>query len=159
MMKRMIAAVLGVFFWSVLGWSQQADVAAKLGYPQMILYNGKIVTMDDSSFESKVGTIVQAMAIRDGRILTTGTDAQIQALTGPRTKAINRRGGRALPSFIMAQEHPTDWVFAEPRAFRHVLPGDDVILSRWMPSVPPRQQLSLFEPMIREAKYVDPSGH
>ena len=150
-MKQALIPVLGLVLFALAAGAQNVDVPSQLGYPQMIVFNGKIVTMDDSSFESKVGTIVQAMAIRDGRILTTGTDAQIQALTGPRTKAINLKGRTVLPSFIMAQEHPTDWVFAEPRAFRHVLPGDDVILSRWMPSVPPRQQLALFEPMIREA--------
>ena len=62
-------------FLSARSWAQSPPVAAQLGYPQMIVYNGKVVTMDDDSFESRVGTIVQAMAIRDGKILATGTTA------------------------------------------------------------------------------------
>ena len=58
--------------------AQNSDLPTRLGYPQMIVYNGKIVTMDDGSFESRVGTIVQAMAIRDGRILATGSNADIR---------------------------------------------------------------------------------
>jgi len=54
-------AVWSVCCFSAWGQGQKADVAALLGYPQVIVYNGKIVTMDDASFESKVGTIAQAM--------------------------------------------------------------------------------------------------
>lgn len=150
-MKHVLTLVLGLVLLAVGAEAQNADVPGQLGYPQMIVYNGKIVTMDDSSFESKVGTIVQAMAIRDGKILATGTNAKIKALVGPSTKTIDLKGRTAMPSFILAQEHPTDWVFSEPHAFRHILPGDDVIISRWMPSVPGEQQLAMFEPMMREA--------
>ena len=138
---------------SVGGWAQQVDVAAKLGYPQMVLYNGKIVTMDDSSFESKVGTIVQAMAVRDGKILATGTDAAIRPLAGPQTKVIDLKGRMVTPSFIITHEHPMDWAFQEPRAMTHVFPNDnnDVVIHRWMPNLPPKEQLARFEPMLKEA--------
>src|SRR3972149_8070551 len=75
-----------VMFWSVLGWAQQSNVtanlAATLGVPEMILHNGKIVTMDNTSFESQVGTIVQAIAIRGDRILARGLNAEMRALAG-----------------------------------------------------------------------------
>ena len=136
---------------SAWGWAQQVDVAARLGYPQMIVYNGKIVTMDDASFESRVGTIAQAMAIRDGKILEMGTNAEVRALAGPQTRQIDLKGRTVLPSFIMTHEHPTDWAFQEPRAITHVLPNDDVIIHRWLPDLPPKEQLALFEPTFREA--------
>jgi len=66
----------------------------------MILYNGKIETMDDASFESRVGTIVQAMAIRDGKILATGTNEEIQSRPLPHkilfflTQGMNRYNDR-----------------------------------------------------------------
>lgn len=42
-------------------WGQdRSSIAAKLGYPELIVYNWKIVTMDDPSFEPRVGTIIQA---------------------------------------------------------------------------------------------------
>jgi predicted amidohydrolase YtcJ len=133
------------------GWAQQVDVAAKLGYPQMILYNGKIVTMDDASFTPSVGTTVQAMAVRDDKILATGPNADVRALAGPQTKQIDLKGRTVIPSLIMTHEHPTDWAFIEPRGFRHVLPNDDVIVSRWMPNVPPKEQLAQFDGVLKEA--------
>jgi predicted amidohydrolase YtcJ len=136
---------------SLGGWAQQVDVAAKLGYPQMILYNGKIVTMDDASFTPSVGTTVQAMAVRDDKILATGPNADVRALAGPQTKQIDLKGRTVIPSLIMTHEHPTDWAFIEPRGFRHVLPNDDVIVSRWMPNVPPKEQLAQFDGVLKEA--------
>jgi predicted amidohydrolase YtcJ len=142
------AAVLSV---PVSVRAQNADVAAKLGYPQMILYNGKIVTMNDASFASSIGSTVQAMAVRDGLILATGTTAEIRPLAGPQTKSIDLKGRTVIPSLLLTHEHPTDWAFIEPRAFRHILPNDDVIVARWLPSVPPRDQLAKFEPLMKDA--------
>ncbi|MBI3896303.1 MAG: amidohydrolase family protein [Acidobacteria bacterium] len=150
MTKQALALMAVVFFCATGGKTQNVNVAAILGYPQTIVYNGKIVTMDDSSFESKVGTIVQAMAIRDTKILATGSNAEIRALAGPQTKQIDLKGRTVLPSFILTHEHPMDWVFTEPRAFRHVMPNDDVIISRWLPNRPPKEQLALVEPLMRE---------
>lgn len=131
--------------------AQNFDLPTRLGYPQMIVYNGKIVTMDDDSFESRVGTIVQAMAIRDGRILATGSSAEIRALAGPKTKVIDAKGRTVLPSFIMTHEHPTDWVFQEPRAITHVLPNDNLVIHRWLPNLPPKNQLAQFDSTLRDA--------
>lgn len=150
-MKKVLMINLAFVLCGVAASAQNASVAAKLGYPQMIVYNGKIVTMDDASFEPRVGTIVQAMALRSGRILATGTNADVRALAGPDTKQIDLKGRTVLPALIATHEHPTDWAFIEPRAFRHVFPNDDVIISRWIDSVPAKQQLAAFEPIVREA--------
>ena len=135
-------------------FAQGNDVAAQLGYPQMILVNGKIVTMDDDSFESRVGTIVEAMAVRDDKILATGTSADLRRLAGPATKVIDLQGRTVLPSFIITHEHPTDWAFQEPRALTHVMthvmPDDDPVIHRWMPNIAPKEQLARFEPMMQE---------
>ena len=150
-MKAILAFLLVTILSSAAAQAQNASVAAKLGYPQMILYNGKIVTMDDDSFDSRVGTIVEAMAVRDGRILATGKNAEIRALAGPSTKSIDLRGRTTMPSFIITHEHPTDWAFQEPRAMSHVLPNDDVVIHRWMPNIAPKEQLAKFLPMMQEA--------
>lgn len=153
MAKKLILIAFVTIAIDVCGWAQQSAVSAKLGYPQMILYNGKIVTMDDSSFDSKVGSIVQAMAVRDARILATGTDAEVRLLAGPQTKVIDLEGRTVLPSFIITHEHPMDWAFQEPRAMTHVFPDDDneVVIHRWMPNLPPKEQLALFDPMMQAA--------
>lgn len=153
MAKKLILIAFVTIAIEVCGWAQQASISAKLGYPQMILYNGKIVTMDDSSFDSKVGSIVKAMAVRDARILATGTDAEVRLLAGPQTKVIDLEGRTVLPSFIITHEHPMDWAFQEPRAMTHVFPDDDneVVIHRWMPNLPPKEQLALFDPMMQAA--------
>jgi len=132
-MKKLLAFGFAVVFAGATATAQQVNVPARLGYPQTILYNSKIVTMDDASFESRVGTIVQAMAIRDGKILATGTNADVRALAGPETKVIDLKGRMVLPSFIHTHEHPTDWVWTEPEALKHVLPQDtDFLMVRWL---------------------------
>ncbi|MBI3896603.1 MAG: amidohydrolase family protein [Acidobacteria bacterium] len=150
-MKRVKVWLIVMVFSGSGGWAQQADIAAKLGFPQTILYNGKIVTMDSESFGSNPGTIVQAMAIRNDKILATGNNAEIRALAGPQTRQIDLKGREVLPNFMLTHEHPTDWVFIEPRAFRHVLPNDDVIVSRWMPNLPPKEQMAKFDGVVKEA--------
>ena|ERR1051326_800986 len=120
-MKRAILAFMLILFLAGMHAAAQGpNIAADLGYPDMILYNGKVVTMDDSSFGPAVGTIAQAMAIRNGRILRTGTSAQIQALAGPKTTKVDLKGREVLPSFIHTHEHPTDWVWTEQIGRAHV---------------------------------------
>jgi predicted amidohydrolase YtcJ len=146
------AAILFALLCSPLGLSAQStDVAARLGYPQVIFHSGKIVSMNDASFESNIGTVAQAMAVRDDKILAMGTNADVRALAGPQTKVIDLKGRTMMPSLIMTHEHPTDWAFIEPRAFLHALPNDDVIISRWMPSVPPKQQIAALDGMLKDA--------
>ncbi|MBI3894774.1 MAG: hypothetical protein HY313_02470, partial [Acidobacteria bacterium] len=63
-MKRVAGRLLIIILCSVGGWAQTVNAPAELvNYPQMILYNGKIVTMNDTTFTSNVGTIAQAMAV------------------------------------------------------------------------------------------------
>ncbi|MCH7979067.1 MAG: amidohydrolase family protein [Acidobacteria bacterium] len=151
MMRKTMTALLVLILCNTWGWAQQTDVNSLLGHPQMILHNGKIVSMDDDSFEARVGTITQAMAVRDGKILATGSNDVIRALAGPETQSIDLQGRTVLPSLILTHEHPTDWMFQEPRAITHVLPNDDMVIHRWLPSIPPKQQLALFDTVMQEA--------
>ena len=133
-------------------WAQEADIASRLGYPELIIYNGKIVTMDDSSFQSTVGTIVQAMAVRGQKILSVGTNDEIRSLAGPPTRQIDLRGRTVLPGFIMTHEHPTDWTFAEPEALKHVLPeNNDLLIVVWLPAVPAQAQFEMLGLELKQA--------
>ena len=51
----------------------------------------------------------------------------------------------------MTHKHPTDWAFQEPKALTHALGDVDIIIHRWMPNVPPKEQLALFEPIMQQA--------
>ncbi len=73
-MSRKLVQVAVVFVMSLPAWTQELErVPAELvGFPEMILVNGKIIAVDDHSFTSRLGTIAQAMAIRDGKVLAGG---------------------------------------------------------------------------------------
>jgi len=64
-----------------------------------ILVNGKVVTMDAAD------TIVQAVAVKDDRILQTGTTDKIRALAGPKTQTIDLRGRVLTPGLIDPHNH------------------------------------------------------
>ncbi len=67
----------------------------------MILRNGKIVTVDEAIGE------VQAIAIRGDRILAVGSNAQMKALTDDSTMIIDLQGKLAIPGFIEGHGHFT----------------------------------------------------
>ncbi|MBI3939985.1 MAG: amidohydrolase family protein [Acidobacteria bacterium] len=80
---------------TLLGQSLPPELA-QYAYADMILYNGKVLTVDDKF------TIAQAVAVRDGKILAVGDSALIQKLAGPKTDRIDLRGNTLTPGFIDA---------------------------------------------------------
>ena len=71
--------------------------------PDIVLVNGKIVTVDDRF------TIAQALAIKGERILKVGTTAEVEALRGPQTRVIDLAGRTVIPGLIDNHAH---WVRA-----------------------------------------------
>ena len=59
--------------------------------PDLILYNGKIVTVD-SRF-----SIVEAVAVYDGKFAATGSSASIRELAGKHTRTVDLRGRCLVP--------------------------------------------------------------
>ncbi len=66
---------------------------------QMVLVHGKIITVDIAD------SVAQAIAIRDGKILKVGTDADILALADPNTEIIDLKGRAATPGLIDTHAH------------------------------------------------------
>src|SRR5436309_7839844 len=60
----------------------------------VILHHGKVTTLD------RANPTATAVAIRDGRFVRVGADADVLALAGPATKAIDLKGRRVLPGLI-----------------------------------------------------------
>jgi len=81
----------GIWVGGGLAWSQQV--------PDTILYNGKIVTVDNHEVNEKLGTITQAIAIREGKIVAVGSNDQIRRLAGPNTKSLDLKGRTVTPGF------------------------------------------------------------
>ncbi|MBI4464504.1 MAG: hypothetical protein HY647_07345, partial [Acidobacteria bacterium] len=72
-------------------------------YPSLILYNGKIASMDRNM------TFYGAIAVRGDRIWRLGTEAQIKPLAGPQTEMIDLKGRTVVPGIIDAHNHPHRW--------------------------------------------------
>jgi predicted amidohydrolase YtcJ len=66
----------------------------------LILYHGKIITLDSAS------AIASAVAIKDGRIVRAGDDRTVRAEAGPRTTQIDLQGKCVLPGLTDAHVHP-----------------------------------------------------
>ncbi|HJT89330.1 MAG TPA: amidohydrolase family protein, partial [Bryobacteraceae bacterium] len=76
-----------------------APLFAQEPAPDMVLVNGKIITVDDRF------RIAQAVAVRGGRILAVGTTAEITRLAGPETRRIDLRGRAVIPGLIDNHMH------------------------------------------------------
>ena len=116
-----------VMLWLVGGvqsllWAQQV--------PDMILYNGKVVTMDNHEVTYDVGTIAQALAIRDGKILAVGSNQEVRALAGSNTKSYDLKGKMVSPGFGATHDHPQDWNLLNPYIIRKVV-TDDLHIERF----------------------------
>src|SRR5262245_64340690 len=67
--------------------------------PDTILVNGKIVTVDARA------STREALAVRDGRIVSLGTTADIRKLAGPRTRVIDLQGRTVIPGLTHSHLH------------------------------------------------------
>ncbi|OFV96411.1 MAG: hypothetical protein A3H28_14330 [Acidobacteria bacterium RIFCSPLOWO2_02_FULL_61_28] len=115
----------------------------------LIVYNAKILTVDDASFSSRLGTIAQAMHVRDGKILHIGNTAQIRGMAGPSTRLIDVKNRTVLPGFILTHEHPWDWGAVSPATLKKVL-TDDVVVTRILDRSP-EENLRAFPGVLAEA--------
>jgi predicted amidohydrolase YtcJ len=67
--------------------------------PELILTNGKIVTVDPSF------SVAQAVAIRNGKFTAVGTDEAVRKTAGPSTKVIDLRGRTVIPGLMDGHLH------------------------------------------------------
>ena len=64
-----------------------------------IYAGGPVISMDPR------GTVLEAVAVRDGRILASGSRALIDQLRGPETRLVDLGGHALLPGFIDPHSH------------------------------------------------------
>ncbi len=67
--------------------------------PDIVFVNGSVVTMDNAHPSA------EGLAIKGGRILAVGSDAEIRALRGPGTRLVDLHGRALLPGFVEAHTH------------------------------------------------------
>ena len=91
-------------------WGADAD---------LILHHGKIVTLDSA------GTVAEAIAFKDGRIASVGTDREVLATErGAATRVVDLAGKMVLPGLCDAHVHTLEAGLSE---FRSPLPRLDSI--------------------------------
>ncbi len=67
-----------------------------------VLHRGKIYTVDAKD------SVVEALAVRNGEIVATGTSSDMLALAGPSTKKVDLGGKAVVPGFLDGHPHMDD---------------------------------------------------
>jgi predicted amidohydrolase YtcJ len=96
--KLKVLAVVGAGL-CLAGISPAAAQQADLNAPDIVVINGKILTMDSQS------SVAEALAVRDGKILATGSNVSIKSLAGAQTRVIDVAGKTVIPGLIDTHSH------------------------------------------------------
>lgn len=98
----LLLILLGLFLFSPFAFSRVAGetVLEELA-PDLILTNGKVVTLDDAE------QMVQAVAIRRDRIVGVGSNETILSLASKKTRILDVGVRLVLPGFVDAHSHTT----------------------------------------------------
>ncbi|HWN38371.1 MAG TPA: amidohydrolase, partial [Gammaproteobacteria bacterium] len=67
--------------------------------PDLVLLGGKVVTVDAES------AVREALAVRDGKIMSLGSTAEIRRLAGPKTRVVELGGRTVIPGLIDSHLH------------------------------------------------------
>ena len=76
--------------------------------PELILTGGRVHALDAAA------TVTEGVAVRAGRILATGTAADLAGLAGPRTTVVNLDGRTVLPGIHDGHLHLAMWAANSP---------------------------------------------
>jgi predicted amidohydrolase YtcJ len=100
--RKILQAIAATAAGSAVAGSTVAPVRAALRSTSadIVVMGGTFHTMDPAY------SGVDAMAVRGGRILALGSQADMQQLLGPATRVIRARGLTITPGFIDAHSHP-----------------------------------------------------
>ena len=114
----MLLVFLAWMLLPLTGLAQQIP-SELIVYPNLIVHNAKIVSMDDYGINTNLGSTFQAVAVRNNRIFKLGTNQEILRLAGPDTVRIDARGRTVIPGVINVHTHIHDnamnkWVAANP---------------------------------------------
>jgi hypothetical protein len=116
---------------------------------ELLFVNGKIVTVDDATFTPEVGTIAQAMLVREGKIAAVGSSDAVKAKAGTAVRVVDLGGRTVLPGFIQVHDHPYDWAGTSPYPLKKVL-NDGLVVFRYLEGTP-KEQVAAFPGVLREA--------
>ena len=96
--KLTASAIVATSVW-IAGIANVEAQQPEFSVPDLVLVNGKILTLDDRS------TVTEAVAVTDGKILATGTTASMKSLAGARTRVLDVAGKTVIPGLIDTHAH------------------------------------------------------
>ena len=82
---------------------QAAAIVPAAAAADMILWGGKVITMDPQK------PAAAAVAVKNGRFLEIGGDSEVRALAGRNTIMIDLRGRTVTPGFIDSHQHMSQY--------------------------------------------------
>ncbi len=85
--------VRGLLGLALLGTLTGCGADLGVLHPDMVLFNGKIVTVDEDF------SIAEAVAVKGGKFIAVGSNAEIRGLAGDRTEMVDLEGTTVLPGF------------------------------------------------------------
>src|SRR5262245_35848674 len=91
--RRSVIAGLGAFAIGL------PSAAAQEGTADLILFNGRVTTLDRQNPQA------QAIAIRGDRFVAVGTEQDVMRLAGAGTRRIDLKGRRVIPGLIDSHTH------------------------------------------------------
>ena len=97
--RTVTVVVVGMLLASAAALSMRSAFAQGAITADLILSNGKIVTVDDRF------TIAQAVAIKGNRIVAIGANQEMDRLAAPNARRINLRGRTVIPGLIDNHNH------------------------------------------------------
>jgi predicted amidohydrolase YtcJ len=104
---RMAAKVsIGLLVWVVVTLSSISVMAAGID-ADLVIYNGKILTAnspDPAGYQT-----AQAAAVYDGKFVAVGTNEEVLAYAGPKTRKIDLGGRTVLPGLVESHDHVYDY--------------------------------------------------
>jgi predicted amidohydrolase YtcJ len=118
----------------------QAPPPELVAYPNLVLVNAQVLTVDQQF------TIAEAVAMRDGRILAVGSNADIRRLVGPQTRVVDVGGKSVVPGFI---DSDGDNAFAGGDLYKDTMVNGKVGVKVRADSVP--AMLDMVRALVREA--------
>ena len=101
----------------------------------LIIHNGKVATVD-AKF-----SIAEAVAVKDGRILLVGTNADALKLKGDKTQVIDAKGKLVMPGLMDSHTHPVG-----------------AALSEWKEPLPNLSSLKIVFEYIKKKTVTTPKG-
>src|SRR5580693_587079 len=87
----------------LLSWGAGPVLGQTCGNAELIVRNGKIVTMDAADH------VAESMAVRDGKVVAIGTNQEMTKCVGAATRTVDLGGKTALPGLIDVHTHALEW--------------------------------------------------